>query len=364
MRHLILFLLMVVALSVFASGQTKKKSSLSREEVEAGVQLYDNGNYVEARRHFEAALALDPSNRNIPLLIARAIHRQYQPGVRTLDNYSVGMEAVAAYEKALGGSSRSVSEALHASVELLTQMGDTELANLWLVRLAAAWRVPSVERSAAYTALAARKLECARSIAVAAAPGANRVLADIGASALCALEGLTYAKNALVLDPGNIAALEHQTNLQLEQQKLEQMGNEHVAGGIPVAPAPGQKVEGEGSRNGESDDASADGEVVDLRQIALDKGLRLAGMAIRKPEPVYPAEAKTARVSGTVTVMVNTDEEGKVVSAFARTGHYLLRQAAVRAAQRAQFLPAHNSDVQARKSTYMITYDFVLKDGP
>jgi hypothetical protein len=41
------------------------------------------------------------------------------------------MEAVAAYERALGASSASASESLHGAVQLLTDMGDNELATLW-----------------------------------------------------------------------------------------------------------------------------------------------------------------------------------------------------------------------------------------
>lgn len=360
----LVLLSLLLALTVSASGLGQTKRSLSREELEAGVQMYDSGNYAEARRHFEAALRLDPSNRKIHRLIARAIHRQYQPGVSTPENWATGMEAVAAYERALGASSASASESLHGAVQLLTDMGDNELATLWLLRMARAAQVPSLERSATFAALAAKKLECVRSIDVAVAPGAERTLADVGGAQLCALAGLEYAKKALVLDPGNADALENQTSLQLEKQRLEQIGNDLVARGSSGTRAPGQLVEGDGLREGGPLATQGDRDVPDLRQIAQEKGIQLNGMAIRKPEPVYPLEARKARVSGTVTVTVNTDEAGKVFSASAISGNYLLRQAAVVAAQHAQFLPTYDLNGQARKITYLITYEFALKDGP
>jgi TonB family protein len=360
----LVLLSLLLVLTVAASGLGQTERSLSREELKAGVQMYDNGDYAGARFHFEAALRLDASNRKIHLLIARAIHRQYQPGVSTPENWAVGMEAVAAYERALGASSASTSESLHGGVQLLTDMGDNELATLWLLRLARAPQVPSLERSAAFAALAVKKLECVRSIDVAVAPGAERTLAHVWAGAQwCALDGLEYAKQALVLDPSNADAHKIQTTLQLEKQRLKQIANDIVAR-ASLARATGQEVKGDGLREGDRLASQGDRNVPDLRQIAQEKGMKLNGLAIRKPEPVYPLEARKARVSGTVMVMVDTDEAGKVFSANAISGHYLLRQAAVVAAQHAQFSPTYDLNGQAIKIAYLMTYEFAAKDGP
>jgi TonB family protein len=86
----------------------------------------------------------------------------------------------------------------------------------------------------------------------------------------------------------------------------------------------------------------------------------LNGKAISLPKPPYPAIAKAARASGTVTVQVTIDESGKVISARAVSGHPLLQQAAVQAAYGARFSPTQLSG-QPVKVTGVITYNFVAQ---
>jgi len=66
--------------------------------------------------------------------------------------------------------------------------------------------------------------------------------------------------------------------------------------------------------------------------------------AIQRASPNYPPLARTARVSGTVRVEVVVDEGGKVVSAHAVSGHPLLQEAAVEAAQKWRFKPFLSKD--------------------
>lgn len=86
----------------------------------------------------------------------------------------------------------------------------------------------------------------------------------------------------------------------------------------------------------------------------------LNGKAISKPQPAYPAIAKAAKASGTVTVQVLVDESGNVVTASAVSGHPLLRASAVAAARQAKFSPTKLSG-QPVKVTGVITYNFVLQ---
>jgi len=86
----------------------------------------------------------------------------------------------------------------------------------------------------------------------------------------------------------------------------------------------------------------------------------LNGKAISLPKPPYPAVAKAARASGTVTVQVTIDENGNVISARAVSGHPLLQSAAVQAARGAKFSPTKLSG-QPVKVTGVITYNFVAQ---
>jgi TonB family protein len=86
----------------------------------------------------------------------------------------------------------------------------------------------------------------------------------------------------------------------------------------------------------------------------------LNGKAISKPQPAYPPIAISARASGVVTVQILVNEEGKVISASAVSGHPLLLQAAVAAARQARFSPTLLSG-QPVKVSGVITYNFVLQ---
>jgi TonB family protein len=85
----------------------------------------------------------------------------------------------------------------------------------------------------------------------------------------------------------------------------------------------------------------------------------LNGKAVSLPKPVYPPAARSARASGIVVVEVVIDEMGKVIAAKATSGHMLLKQAAVAAAQSARFSPTLLSG-QPVKISGEINYNFAL----
>lgn len=86
----------------------------------------------------------------------------------------------------------------------------------------------------------------------------------------------------------------------------------------------------------------------------------LNGKAISLPKPTYPPAARSAQVSGVVTVEVVIDESGKVISAKASDGPQLLRQAAEQAARLARFSPTILSG-QPMKVSGQINYNFSLQ---
>jgi protein TonB len=81
--------------------------------------------------------------------------------------------------------------------------------------------------------------------------------------------------------------------------------------------------------------------------------------ALYLPVANYPLMARQIRVQGTVIVQVMIDEDGRVVSAKANSGHPLLVPEAVKAAMRARFSPTMIGD-QKVKVSGVITYNFVL----
>ena len=97
--------------------------------------------------------------------------------------------------------------------------------------------------------------------------------------------------------------------------------------------------------------------VASTRAVNLISGGVLNGKATSLPAPDYPAIAKSAKVSGAVTVQITIDEEGNVISAEAISGHPLLRAAAVTAAREAKFSPTRLSG-QAVKVQGVVIYNF------
>ncbi len=94
-------------------------------------------------------------------------------------------------------------------------------------------------------------------------------------------------------------------------------------------------------------------------KIVRKSGGVLQGSATRRVQPSYPPLAKAARVSGAVVVEVTVDENGSVISARAISGHPLLKDAAVQAAQGWKFTPTQLSGVPV-KVIGTITFNFTL----
>ena len=86
----------------------------------------------------------------------------------------------------------------------------------------------------------------------------------------------------------------------------------------------------------------------------------LNSKAISMPRPAYPAEARAARASGTVTVRVTIDETGNVIRACAVSGPRLLMRESEAAAYRSKFTPTTISSVPL-KVRGVITYKYEVR---
>ncbi len=81
------------------------------------------------------------------------------------------------------------------------------------------------------------------------------------------------------------------------------------------------------------------------------------GKATYLPNPPYPTPAKMVGAYGVVNVQVTIDEDGKVISSKAVSGHPLLRDTAETAAWKAKFSPTYLSRVPV-KVTGFIVFNF------
>jgi TonB family protein len=84
------------------------------------------------------------------------------------------------------------------------------------------------------------------------------------------------------------------------------------------------------------------------------------GKAILLARPVYPAEAKEKRLSGSVSVKILTDDDGNVVLAQAECGKGILGDSAEDAALQSKFSPTLLKGKRVRISG-TVTYNFVAR---
>ncbi|HEX8087627.1 MAG TPA: TonB family protein, partial [Blastocatellia bacterium] len=124
---------------------------------------------------------------------------------------------------------------------------------------------------------------------------------------------------------------------------------------IPPAPAPIVSAPGveSGARNAESREASSEARPAEpsasvqpprreeppAPKIIRRSGDVLQNSAISRVRPIYPEAARSAHVSGPVTVEVTLDEEGNVIAARAISGPDPLKGAAVDAARGWKWMP-------------------------
>lgn len=98
-------------------------------------------------------------------------------------------------------------------------------------------------------------------------------------------------------------------------------------------------------------------EVTNFRNAGKNSRPRIEGRALAVAEPVYPDEAKTKKVLGTVEVVISVDPTGTIVSAKAISGSSLLREASEAAAMLSKFAPAYANGRRMRLSGTFV-YDF------
>ena len=104
--------------------------------------------------------------------------------------------------------------------------------------------------------------------------------------------------------------------------------------------------------------------IVAARRISPVIGGALAGAELHVPDPEYPENAVAKNsgeaISGTVTVRVQVNRKGQVISASALDGDQRLQGAAVKAAKNTAFSPEKLAN-KSRIVTGTITYNFVAQ---
>lgn len=112
------------------------------------------------------------------------------------------------------------------------------------------------------------------------------------------------------------------------------------------------KAEEEAKKREEEERNAAPPEYLNLGTITND-------MAERMVMPIYPSTARMSKIEGRVSVAVEIDEEGNVISAEATSGHRMLRSAAEDAARKTKFTPLKFNE-HSVKGRGVIVYNFNL----
>ena len=118
-----------------------------------------------------------------------------------------------------------------------------------------------------------------------------------------------------------------------------------------------------GLLGGASASAQQPEQSLEVPKIIRKSGGVLQASATQRVEPAYPPLAKAAHISGAVVVEVTIDELGNVQSARVISGHPLLKDAAVQAAQGWKFQPTSLSGAPV-KVIGTITFMFQMDSTP
>ncbi|HZB43904.1 MAG TPA: hypothetical protein VE360_01600 [Pyrinomonadaceae bacterium] len=204
----------------------------AKNSLNEGAKAYRAGDYKMAEEKFRESYELDPTQKNAPTLIARAIMQQYKPGVEKPENAQKAQAALEEYQKILGNDPNN-EEAFNAIVYLYRQTKNEEKEREWLVQRANLSTVPNEKRAVANIILASKQWDCAYEITegnkqtdpvkatIKYVKPANQ--ADFEKALGCVREGLKLAEQAISLDAANPNAWSQKANLLREMSKLAEM---------------------------------------------------------------------------------------------------------------------------------------------
>jgi hypothetical protein len=232
---------LLVALVAASGGCTLVNRVRAKNALNEGARAYKDGRFADAEERFRTAHDLDPTQKNAPLFIARAIQQQYKPGVQTPENLAVGEKAVGAYQDILK-EDPSNEDAYKAIVFLYGQMKNEEKVNQLLSERGKSGPNPK-SKAEALTILASKQWNCSYEITEqkenkTTEQKTDKVLihykkpanqADFDKANQCTTEGLKLAEEAISLDQNNANAWSYKANLLREKAKLAEMSGDSAA---------------------------------------------------------------------------------------------------------------------------------------
>ena len=252
----LLLAIFLIAITSFASSSQDKTQkpansqgqNAAQTEVENELKrvaaLYRAGDFIEAQRHAEKAVSLDPSNLKALTFLARVQHQRYKPGVETPENIEQARASIATYQRLLALDWEN-EEAHKAVAVLYAAIHEDQLLEGWILQRASNPQFPNENRAEGYAVLAGKYWDCAYRITE--LPDVKVVDSTSNGPAVvfkkptdpfqfeklkqCVVKGLEFADMALVLDDKSESAWSYKTNLLLENAKLDEMEGMDLAKG-------------------------------------------------------------------------------------------------------------------------------------
>ncbi|HYE14286.1 MAG TPA: hypothetical protein VD968_07595 [Pyrinomonadaceae bacterium] len=223
----LLLLLVATSAGCGVINRIRAKNALNE-----GARAYREGQFTQAEEKFRRAFELDPTQKNAPLFIARAVQQQYKPGVASPENVATGQRAIQAYQDILNRDPRN-EDAYKAIVFLYGQMKEEDKVRQMLTQRASMTDIPESKRAEALTILASKQWQCSYDTTeqkdnkttegnvVKYKKPANQ--ADFDKAKGCVAEGMRLVEQAISLDQNNANAWSYKANLLREQSKLAEM---------------------------------------------------------------------------------------------------------------------------------------------
>ncbi|MBA3712791.1 MAG: hypothetical protein H0W76_10130 [Pyrinomonadaceae bacterium] len=232
------FTVLILVVASVTSGCGVINGIRAKNQLNEGAAAYKAGRFADAQKHFESAEQLDPSQRNAPLFIARAIHAQYRPGVDTPENLTKGQAAIEAYKRVMERNPGD-DNSFTAVTVIYRQMKDENKEREWLMQRANLEAAPKEKRSDAMTVLASKEWNCSYEIteqkdnketiqkpdAVLIQYKKPQDQSEFDKARNCAMKGLELVNQAISLNENNPSAWSYKTNLLREMAKFAQMEN-------------------------------------------------------------------------------------------------------------------------------------------
>jgi hypothetical protein len=233
---------LLLALVATSGGCALVNRVRAKNALNEGARAYRDGRFSDAEEKFKTAYELDPTQKNAPLFIARAIQQQFKPGVTAPDNVAIGERAIAEYQQILDKDPQN-EDAYRAIVYLYGQMKQDDKVKQMLTERASLQSVPADKRAEALVILASQQWKCSYDITEqkdnkTTENKPDKVLihykkpanqADFDKANQCATKGLELAEQAVSLDPNNPSPWTQKVNLLREKAKLAEMAGDQQA---------------------------------------------------------------------------------------------------------------------------------------